>query len=205
MGTRKTERVGIFGGTFSPPHNGHVHAAKAFLEKMALDRLFVIPVGVPPHKTRTESTSCEDRLALCRAAFSFSDQITVSDMEMQREGKSYTADTLSLLAKEDRQLFLFCGTDMLLTLDRWRDPERIFRLAHIVYLARENDKAALSDMRQKAEEYRARFGATVLELAATAVSMSSSEVRSRVAEGRPWEDTVPEGVAQIIRQRGLYL
>lgn len=205
MSAQNTVRVGIYGGTFSPPHNGHLHAAKCFLEQMKLDELIVIPAGVPPHKTRTEQTSAEDRLELCRAAFSFSDKIYVSDMEIKREGKSYTADTLSLLTEEGKQLFLLCGTDMLMTLDRWYAPEAIFRLAHIVYLTREADEAVLKAMRRKAEEYRHAFGASVSELIVPPVPMSSSEVRSRIKEGKEWRDAVPAAVANIICEKGLYL
>lgn len=205
MDKRSTVRVGIYGGTFSPPHNGHLHAAKCFLEQMRLDSLIVIPAGIPPHKTRTEQTSDGDRLALCRAAFSFSDKINVSDMEILREGKSYTADTLSLLHKEGEELFLLCGTDMLLTLDKWHDPARIFRLAHIVYLTREADEEALLAMRAKAEEYRQVFGASVSELTVSPVPMSSSQVRARIKAGEEWQSAVPEGVAKIIQEKGLYL
>lgn len=204
MSHSKNERVGVFGGTFSPPHNGHVHAAKTFIEQMDLDRLLVIPTGIPPHKTRTEHTSAEERLSLCRAAFSFSPCIAVSDMEIKREGKSYTADTLELLAKEGQDLFFLCGTDMLLTLDAWYDPARIFRLSHIVCLPREDDGNVLCELEKKAEEYRRRFGASVTFLSAVPVAMSSSEVRRRIGEGLPWEDAVPEAVARLIREKELY-
>ena len=205
MSLPNKKRVGIYGGTFSPPHNGHVHAAKSFFEQMALDRLVIMPAGIPPHKMRTEQTSSEDRLALCRAAFDFSSEITVSDMEIKREGKSYTADTLTLMYGDEAELFLLCGTDMLLTLDTWYDPARIFRLAHIVYLARESDDDALCAMRDKAEGYRKVFGARVSELIVTPLPMSSSEVRKCIKEGRQWEEKVPASVATLIREKGLYL
>ena len=204
MSLSRPERVGVFGGTFSPPHKGHVHAAKSFMEQMGLDRLVIIPTGIPPHKTRTESTTAEERLSLCRAAFSFSENITVSDMEVKREGKSYTADTLTQLAKDGQELFFLCGTDMLLTLDAWYDPARIFRLAHIACLPREKDGDVLRKLEEKAEEYRRRFGASVTLLSATPLAMSSSEVRRRIGEGIPWEDTVPDAVARLIREKGLY-
>lgn len=204
MSLSKPERVGVYGGTFSPPHIGHVHAAKHFIEQMRLDRLILIPAGIPPHKTRTESTPAEERLSLCRAAFSFSEKIHVSDMEIKREGKSYTADTLELLAKAGQELFFLCGTDMLLTLDTWYDPARIFRLSHIVCLERENDAALLAQMKKKAEDYRVRFNASVTFLSAPPLAMSSSEVRKRIKEGLAWEDAVPKEVARQIKEKGLY-
>ncbi|MBO7170178.1 MAG: nicotinate-nucleotide adenylyltransferase [Clostridia bacterium] len=204
MSTSKPMRVGVYGGTFSPPHNGHVHAAKCFLEQMDLDRLILIPAGIPPHKTRMETTSSQERLQLCRAAFSFSEKVEISDMEIKREGKSYTVDTLTLLKAEDRELFFLCGTDMLLTMDAWRDPAGIFKLAHIVCLAREAEVDVLRQLEQKAEEYRQRFGASVFFLTAPPVPMSSSEVRDRIQKGREWESAVPAEVARIIREKGLY-
>ena len=94
--------IGIYGGTFSPPHLGHAHAARIFLAEGGIDALTVIPTFVTPLKERREATSPEDRLAMCRLAFSFSPRITVSDIEVRRRGRSYTADTLEALKKKRR-------------------------------------------------------------------------------------------------------
>ena len=125
-------RIGIFGGTFSPPHNGHLQAAKAFMEQMWLDILYVIPTALPPHKEMEIPVSAQHRLEMCRLAFSGMEGVYVSDMEIQRGGKSYTVETLRELTGEDRRLFFLCGTDMMLTLDRWREPEEIFKLCYPV-------------------------------------------------------------------------
>lgn len=93
----KTQRVGVYGGTFSPPHYGHLRAAETFLDEGEIDRLVIVPTYVTPLKERREDTSAADRLAMCRLAFSFSDKITVSDIEIRRQGKSYTAETLTSL------------------------------------------------------------------------------------------------------------
>ena len=113
-------RIGIYGGTFSPPHNGHLAAARAFMEQMWLDILYVIPAAIPPHKQMAEPVSAADRLEMCRRAFAGMEGVYVSDMEIRRGGKSYTVDTLRELSGDDRRLFLLCGTDMVLTLDEWR-------------------------------------------------------------------------------------
>ena len=110
-------RIGIYGGTFSPPHNGHLAAARAFMEQMWLDILYVIPAAIPPHKQMAEPVSAADRLEMCRRAFAGMEGVYVSDMEIRRGGKSYTVDTLRELSGDDRRLFLLCGTDMVLTLD----------------------------------------------------------------------------------------
>ena len=106
-------RVGIYGGTFSPVHNGHVAAARAFMEQMWLDILYVIPTGVTPHKDMKGDATASDRLEMCRLAFGGMEGVIVSDLEMRREGKSYTVDTLRELYDPDGRLFLLMGTDML--------------------------------------------------------------------------------------------
>ena len=116
-------RVGIYGGTFSPIHNGHIAAAKAFMEQMWLDILYVIPTGVTPHKIMKGDATAADRLEMCRLAFADMDGVIVSDLEMKREGKSYTVDTLRELYDPEGRLFLLMGTDMLMTLDQWREPD----------------------------------------------------------------------------------
>ena len=146
-------RIGIYGGTFSPPHNGHIAAAKAFMEQMWLDFLYVIPTGTPPHKEMSVPTDAAHRLEMCRLAFSGVEGVYVSDMEMRREGRSYTVDTLRELTGEDRRLFLLCGTDMMLTLDQWREPEEIFKLAYPVYIRREKDAILDKKIVQKIAEY----------------------------------------------------
>ena len=123
-------RVGIYGGAFSPIHVGHVAAAKAFMEQMWLDVLFVIPTGKSPHKEISTGASDADRLEMCRRAFKGVEGVIVSDIEIRREGVSYTVDTLRSLEDDDRRLFMLCGTDMILTLDTWHEPDEIFRLSY---------------------------------------------------------------------------
>lgn len=198
------ERLGIYGGTFSPPHNGHIHAAKVFLREMALDRLLVVPTSIPPHKARTEETSAQARLAMCRLAFSFSESIEVSDMEIRRQGFSYTSDTLRELTQKNRQLFFLCGTDMLLTLDCWHEPETIFALADIVCMARENDGTVRAALEEKAKFYRKKYSARVHLLSSSAVEQSSSDVRAAMKKGNAWEDMLAPSVVSFIKREGLY-
>ena len=121
-------RVGIYGGTFAPPHVGHVEAARAFMKQMRLDYLYVIPTAIPPHKTTDFDIDPYHRLAMCDLAFSGIDGVIVSDIELRRGGVSYTVDTLRELTAPDTRLFLFCGTDMFLTLDQWYCADEIFKL-----------------------------------------------------------------------------
>lgn len=197
-------RVGIYGGTFSPVHNGHVAAAKAFMEQMWLDILYIIPTGVTPHKTMKGDATAADRLEMCRLAFAGMEGVIVSDLEMRREGKSYTVDTLRQLYDPDGRLFLLMGTDMLLTLDRWREPEEIFRLCYPVYIRREEDGALDAAIVEKIKTYQEKFGKVVRRIVAPAIEISSTDVRAAVAEGFPIEGAVPSSVAAYIRDRGLY-
>ncbi len=197
-------RVGIYGGTFSPVHVGHVAAARAFMEQMWLDILYVIPAGIPPHKTVKGDASTADRLEMCRRAFADMEGVIVSDLELRRTGKSYTVDTLRELHAPDGRLFLLLGTDMLLTLDSWREPEEIFHLAYPVYIRREADTSLDDIIIRKIADYHARFGKVVRRIQAPPIELSSSDVRAAVAAGRPLDGLVPPAVAAYIDEKGLY-
>ena len=199
------KHIGVYGGTFSPPHIGHKHAAQMFLEAGEIDSLTVIPTYVTPLKERREQTSPSDRLEMCRLAFSFSPRITVSDMEILRAGKSYTSETLTQLSSPDTKLSFLCGTDMLLSMGTWHDPQTIFRLADIVCMRRETDAENTTNLFQKAEEYRERFGARVRFLQAPPLELSSSEIRERLASGQDCSAYLDPSVLAYIQKRGLYL
>ena len=197
-------RVGIYGGAFSPIHVGHVAAAKAFMEQMWLDILYVIPTGVTPHKTMQGNVTAKDRLEMCRLAFSDMDGVIVSDLEMKREGKSYTVDTLRELYDPAGRLFFLMGTDMLLTLDTWREPDEIFKLCYPVYIRREADAALDDRIVEKIQSYHQRFGKMVPRIVAPAIELSSSDVRHAVAEGGSIQNMVPPAVERYIEQNKLY-
>ena len=197
-------RVGIYGGTFSPVHNGHVAAAKAFMEQMWLDILYVIPTGISPHKQMKGDATPADRLEMCRLAFENVEGVIVSDLEIRREGKSYTVDTLRELYDPAGRLFLLMGTDMLLTLDRWREPEEIFKLCYPVYIRREEDAGLDNRIVEKITTYQERFGKVVRRIVAPAIELSSSDVRKAVADGTSIDGMVPPDVARYIQENKLY-
>ena len=197
-------RGGIYGGTFSPVHNGHVAAAKAFMEQMWLDILYVIPTGVTPHKDMKGDATASDRLEMCRLAFGGMEGVIVSDLEMRREGKSYTVDTLRELYDPDGRLFLLMGTDMLMTLDKWREPDEIFRLCYPVYVRRETDGELDAPIVEKIKSYQEKYGKVVRRIVTPAIELSSTDVRAAVAEGFPIEGAVPPAVADYIHTHGLY-
>ena len=197
-------RIGIYGGTFSPVHHGHVAAAKAFMEQMWLDILYVIPTGTTPHKQMDGEVTAAQRLRMCELAFEGVEGVIVSDLEMRREGRSFTVDTLEVLCGEDRRLFLLLGTDMMLTLDKWRAPERIFELCYPVYVRRESDKALDEEIVQKIALYNQRFGKVVRRIVTDPIEISSTEIRAAVKAGQGIEELVPVRVAAYIKENGLY-
>ena len=198
-------RIGIYGGTFSPPHNGHLKAARAFMEQMWLDILYVIPTALPPHKEMEVAVSAEDRLAMTRLAFAGMEGVYVSDMEIARGGRSYTVDTLRELSGEDRRLFLLCGTDMMLTLDTWRSPDEIFRLSYPVYIRRENDRSLDAAIVQKIGEYQQKYGKVVRRIVTEPLEISSNQVRASLLSGKDVSGLIAPSVEKYIRDNHLYV
>lgn len=198
-------RIGIYGGTFSPVHLGHVAAAKAFMEQMWLDILYVIPTGISPHKQMKGDATPADRLEMCRLAFENVEGVIVSDLEIRREGKSYTVDTLRELYHPENRLFLLMGTDMLLTLGSWREPEKIFELCYPVYIRREADASLDDAIVEKIAEYHKMYGKVVRRITAPPIELSSSTVRAVVAQGKSVSGLVPPAVERYITEKGLYI
>lgn len=198
-------RIGIYGGSFSPVHNGHVAAAKAFMEQMWLDILYIMPAGIPPHKQLKGDANAWQRLRMCELAFEGMDGVIISDLEIRREGKSYTVDTLRALASPEHRLFLMMGTDMLLTLDQWREPEQIFKLCYPVYMRREaSDPILDAKIVTKIAEYQEKYGKVVRRITGDVVPVSSTMIRETIDRGEDISDMVPDAVEKYIREQGLY-
>ena len=198
-------RVGIYGGTFAPIHNGHVRAAKAFMEQMKLDYLFIIPTYMPPHKQIDESDDPLYRLRMCELAFEDTDGVIISDCEIARGGKSYTYDTLCELQRPNTRLFLLCGTDMVLSFDKWYRFEDIFKMCYPVYVRRENDAMLGNMLVSKIQEYYRKYGVMFRRVITDPIEVSSTEVRRAVAAGEDISDLVPPSVERFIKENRLYL
>ena len=198
-----TERLGIFGGTFSPPHKGHIQAAKAFIEEAALDRLLVMPAFIPPHKLTQGGATPHQRYEMCRLAFSALPRTEVSDLEIRLGGASYTYRTLETLAAPGRTLCLLIGTDMMLSLELWRYPERIFSSAELYCIRRESDKDITRAIAEKNDFFKQKFGHKVSILEHTPLPVSSTEIRAALRNG---ENTplLTEEVRTYIEREGLY-
>ncbi|MDX6667725.1 MAG: nicotinate-nucleotide adenylyltransferase [Solirubrobacteraceae bacterium] len=195
-------RIGILGGTFNPPHIGHVACARAAAEQLGLDGVWLMPVAAPPHKRAEQDPGAEHRLALCRLAADEDERLSASAFEIERGGPSYTVDTLAALRADrpDDELTFVAGGDMAMSLPDWREPARVLELATFAVAERD----AL-----RREQIVAALGALpgadrIAFLDMPRVDVSSSRVRERVAAGEPVEDLVPAAVARYIEQRGLY-
>ncbi|MBY0489809.1 MAG: nicotinate (nicotinamide) nucleotide adenylyltransferase [Gemmatimonadaceae bacterium] len=190
-------RLGLFGGSFDPPHVGHVLVAQDAREALRLDQVLVIPAAQQPLKG-DQQTPAVHRLAMARAAFQGIDGLEVDAIEIDRGGLSFMVDTVEAVHRRwpDAQLHLLVGEDVVPTLPRWREPERLLAMVQLVILTRDPGAAA-----SEAPEERI---ANAIRLATRRVDVSSTEVRARVREGKSLRGFVPEAVATYIASTGLY-
>lgn len=197
------DRIGIYGGTFSPVHNGHIAMAKSFIEQMELDRLYIIPTCLPPHKAAVKGASADDRMSMLVLAFGGMESVTVSDIELRRGDKSYTVDTLRAL-KNEGELYLLCGSDMFTTFETWKEPREIFKLASVVLGRREHDEAVERELESSRRLYEEKYGARLYEIHFPTIEVSSSDIRERIRHGAPFGELVPHDVASFIVKNKLY-
>ena len=198
------ERIGIYGGTFNPPHLGHIQAARCAVAALGLDRLLLIPDRIAPHKVMPEgSASPEQRLEMLRIAANGAEKIQVSDMELRREGKSFTYETVLELRRmyPDAELTLFMGTDMFLSFHNWREPETILKHASLAVFYRGERGEVEKIHSRKAEMEQQGHRVTLVEN--PVVNISSTDLRRMLVFGCA-EPFLPEGVAAYIRRNGLY-
>lgn len=188
------ERIGLFGGTFDPPHTGHLLAAGSALEQLGLDRVVLIPARRQPLKAGARITDGSHRLAMCRRLAECDPRVVVDPVELGREGLSYTVDTVRTYraAYPEADLVLLIGEDAAATLPQWRDPGAIAAMARIVVLSRDGGATGPAGV------------VPVERLSTRRVEVSSSEIRARVLAGLPIRGLVPDGVAAYIVEHGLY-
>ena len=192
-------RLGVFGGTFDPPHDGHVAVAKDVADALGLHRLLWIPAGEPPHKSHQDVKPASLRLEMVYAAVDADARFAVNECEMMRAGRSYTVDTLNALRREfpDAAMYFIVGTDEYNALAGWREPEQVLELARLAVVDRDGTCAADSTPDV--------VGAGDVEFVPIErVDISSSQVRVHVGSGRDPADFVPPAVAEIIEREGLY-
>ena len=199
-------KIGIFGGSFNPVHNGHVRALEYFIKKCDLDRALVIPTLAPPHKKRTEDwASFEDRAAMLKIATRGIEKAEISDVEKmlyeEYGEKSYTKITLQHLKSQyPGEYYLYTGTDMFLTLEKWREPEYLFANTTVAVMCRDDNLEAVTEQKKHYEE---KFGARVVLLDGEHLEASSTEVRELALRGES-SPKLHSGVAEYIRENSLY-
>jgi len=202
-------KIGIYGGTFSPPHLGHMAAARFAIEALHLDQLLFVPASTPPHKTLPlASPAAEHRLAMVELAADnmlLPGQVSVSGIELARQGKSYTVDTLRQLREQypEDELWLLMGTDMFLTLQNWYQPAEILRIAHVAAFARtQSDSGELLEI--QAKHLRDAYGATVCTVELPhIIEVSSTAVREHLGE-EAYRKYLCPAVYGYILMHGLY-
>lgn len=191
-------KTGIFGGAFNPVHNGHVRLAEEAAKQLKLKKLLIIPTFVSPHKN-TALAPFEDRMEMCRRAFSHIEGAEICDIEQRLGGTSYTINTVRALKSErpEEQLFLLIGGDMLFSFGEWYKYESLLKETKVCAVARDND--SLVDMMEFANEM-----GRVRVLPTKAVEVSSTEIREKAAQGGDISQLVPKAVAEYIAEKGLY-
>jgi nicotinate-nucleotide adenylyltransferase len=185
-------RLGVFGGSFNPPHVGHFLIASDAFEALDLDMLLIVPAAANPLKGSEMSASPKQRLRMVELAFAGDPRFEVSSMEIERGGLSYTVDTLEALASQHAgaELVLLLGMDALRTLEKWKRPERIRELARLAVLARGDDAASIPEGIDAVTTRR--------------VDVSSTEIRQRIADGRSIKGFVADSVENFISTAKLY-
>ncbi|MDQ3725733.1 MAG: nicotinate-nucleotide adenylyltransferase [Actinomycetota bacterium] len=194
--------IGVLGSAFNPPHLGHLALAQEAAWQLGLDEVILVPTGHAPHKLIADDPGREARMEMTRLAAAGDPRFSVSSLEVDREGPSYTYETLEALAEErgETELVFVMGADAAVALESWRNPGRVVELASLAVARRAGvaDAEVAAVMRSLGCEDRA----TMLEMPQFGVS--SSAVRERARQGRPLRYLVPEPVAELIEERGIY-
>jgi nicotinate-nucleotide adenylyltransferase len=196
-------RVGVFGGTFDPVHLGHLILAEQCREQAKLDQVLFVPAAQPPHKARPHAAFAQ-RVEMLQLAISGNPAFAVDELENDRSGPSYTADTLAELQRRrpGDELFLIIGADSLRDLPSWYEPRRIVELATLVVVARPDSPTpeSLRERLQLDDHTRLRWQ----RVEAPLIGIASRELRSHLAEGRSVRYQVPRAIEAYIRDKGLY-
>ncbi len=191
-------RLGIFGGTFNPPHLGHKLLLEKIRKSLKLQNILIIPSNLPPHKSVADNAP-HIRMNMTKLAFP---EYEVSDMEITRGGKSYTYLTLEELKSRGDELYFICGSDMFLSLETWMKPQRVFDLAVIVTAAR--DKNEYFKLFKAKRLFKKKYNARCKIVIFKPFSVSSSQIREMVAKGENVEDYLDKNVSEYIRDNRLY-
>jgi len=190
----------VLGSAFNPPHLGHLVLAQEARWQLGLERVLLMPTGVAPHKTIADDPGAEVRAEMARLAAASGDGVEASELELRRDGPSFSYATLEALREEEPEadLVWLMGADAALALESWERPERVVELARLAIAPRADV------MRSDVDAVLERLGARSAAIDMPTIGVSSSGLRGRVREGRPIRHLVPDPVAELIEERGLY-
>ena len=198
-------KLGLFGGTFNPIHKAHLYIAQEAQKRFGLDRILLVPSGYSWMKDPREIASREDRLRMAQLAAEDCEGFTVSAIETDQEGPTYSYETLQKLKEQypKDDIYFIIGADQLFILEQWKKPEEIFRLATILVA----DRGGFDEreMEEKAAELTDRYGADIRIYHMESSELSSTGLRRKIRDGEDIREYVPEKVAEYIKKRGLYL
>lgn len=192
----------IFGGTFNPPHLGHLQMLRAVAELETTKKVIVIPTSVPPHKVCKNLAGNEDRLNMCRLAFENEKGVFVSDIEMRRNGKSFTYDTLNSLANAgEKDLAIVCGGDMITSFFEWYHYEDILKMAKIIAFCREGTDSV--EFYESVDKLK-KLGGNIEVITRDIVGISSTQIRNNIDNSKFLLENLPRGVYDYIIEKGIY-
>lgn len=195
-------KTGIFGGAFNPIHNGHIALAKNYLNHLGLDRIVFVPTHIPPHKTNEDFASETDRMAMLNLAIKNCSAFEADDCEFRREGKSYTYDTIcDFKSRCEDELFLIVGEDQYLYFDKWYKYEQILDMVTLLTASRHSDK--YNELIEYKNTHLFMKNSVVSNF--DVIELSSSQIRQMVKNNEDISSLVPEGVAEYIKEQGLYV
>ncbi len=195
-------KIAMFGGSFDPVHKDHISLVKVMADTFELDRVYIFPAACNPFKDKTGASDVH-RLEMCRLAFGVDSRFVVSDFEIFRGGKSYTVNTLEFLKSQypDDQIYLITGADAFITLSKWYEAERIFSIAHILTVVRDDDD--IDAIKAKACEYTA-FGASCSFIDTPIGEISSTQIREMIHNGEDASLCLTSEVYDYIKENRLY-
>lgn len=196
-------RIGFFGGTFDPPHNGHLAIAQKAIEALGLEEVNFAPSRFPPHKIDNNLSPIADRVEMTRLAIQGNPRLLMSYIDVDREGPTYSVDAIRILREgwhKSTEIYFLMGMDSLANILTWHQPEVLIQLCKLAVFARTGFSAPMDELEQKLPGLRQR---TVF-VNAPALQVSATEIQRRVKAGEPIKELVPELVAQYIAASGLY-
>lgn len=195
-------RIGIYGGSFNPVHNGHIHLALSASEELNLDKIYLVPSGISPHRSSAEYAPPEDRLEMLKIACAVSEKLDVCDYEIKSDRKSYTIYTIEEFRRcfPDDELFLLIGSDMLMIFETWNRFEDILKEVTLAVVSRKNGDIEV--LEEKAEKLRKYGKITVCR--AEPLEISSTEIRKKIEKNEKFSCYLDKNVVQYITLKNLY-